>query len=160
MAAKILLVEDEKDLRDLICSTLENQYEIACIDNMAALLELDTKKERPDIVLLNYLLPDSAGKSPTPIGLTLLRFIKRAWHKTEVIMFTACDKTDIAFQAGRLGAFDFVQKPCDNQKLLHVLQSAVEYRNNPQKAKSFLQNTEDHDNLTRMESVERDAIIQ
>jgi CheY-like chemotaxis protein len=88
MAPKILLVEDESSICELVCSTLREQFEVVCAENGAAVFEQFKKKEKPDVVLLNYLLPDAAGGSPEKIGLTLLRFIKQESPKTVVIMPT------------------------------------------------------------------------
>jgi DNA-binding NtrC family response regulator len=130
MAPKILLAEDEAGICELVCSLLGEQYEVVRAENGAAVFELFKKKERPDVVLLNYLLPDAAGRPPEKIGLTLLRFIKQESPKTIVIMFTGSDELDVAFQAGRLGAFAYVLKSYESglEKLKDVLKSAFEYK--------------------------------
>ena len=127
MAPKILLVEDEKSLCELICSMFSEQYEVVCVDNGASVFEQFNQKECPQIVLLNYLLPDTVGRPPVGIGLNLLQFIKKKSPQTTVIMFTGCKLTEVAFQAGRLGAFAYVLKPFDVEKLAKLLESAIKH---------------------------------
>jgi DNA-binding NtrC family response regulator len=75
-------------------------------------------------------------------------------------MFTGCYTVDIAFQAAKLGAFDFVQKPCSNEKLLEVLKNATEKNLIHNKSNQPHQNVTDSGTLTQMECAERDAITQ
>ncbi len=157
--ASVLLVEDDPGVVKLLRIPLQqNNYQVSQVDNGAALMEAWAKKERPDIVLLNYLLPDEAGRPPEKIGLTLLRLIKRQLPKTEVIMFTGDRTPDVAFQAGRLGAFAFINKPCELDTLLEVLGSALDSKQ-PTRDEKTLPFPADEP-LTPLERTERDMIFQ
>ena len=123
-------------------------------------LSSSKRKNVRDIVLLNYRLPDAAGRPPADIGLVLLRFIKKESPKTVVVMFTGYTAVDVAFQAGCLGAFAYITKPFENEKLIETLDSAIEHR------KSLQQNIKppplisENESLTTMQQIERDAIFQ
>ena len=160
MDTNILLVEDDRGTQELVRSILENSnYNLSCVDNGEAAINA-VAKIHPHIVLLNYLLPDMVGRPPAGIGLTLLQIIKKQSPKSKVIMLTGNSTVEIAFQAGRLGAFAYVTKPFENVKLLEVLEDAIVYEKsigqNP-KSSSLISRNE---SLTFMEQIERDAIIQ
>lgn len=128
MKAKILLVDDDPDLRELWGQFLANNgYEVNLADCGAALREA-LGREQPDIVLLDYKLPEVSGKSPEEIGLTLLPLLKREWPETEVIMLSGHGSTEIAVEAGRLGAYNFISKPFESEKLMADVKCALEHK--------------------------------
>ncbi len=128
MKATVLLVDDDPDMRELLGSILSlNGYELSKADCGAAVREA-FGREQPDIVLLDYKLPEIAGKEPEEIGLTLLPLIKREWPETEVIMLSGHGTMDVALEAGRLGAYNFVSKPFEMEKLLADVKCACEHK--------------------------------
>jgi len=158
MAIKVLLVEDHAETRELVRLFLRGtDYELNDVDSFEAAVESLTKIQ-PDIVLLNVVLPDGPG-------LTLLSLIKSQWPRIKVIMFTGSEKVNDIFRAGQLGAFAYFQKPFDPQKLLEVLNNAVNHKEpshkkiRPHESKITLSETSDL-NFNSLESVERNAIIQ
>ena len=118
MKAKVLIVDDEKDLRDLLASVLEEYYDVAQAGN-AANLRPYFSQEPPDVVLLDVKLPDAHG-------LDLLPQIKKTWPETEVIVLSGHGTVTMAVEAGRLGAYNFLTKPFENEKLLADVKCAVE----------------------------------
>lgn len=118
MKAKVLIVDDEKDLRDLLASVLEEYYEISQAGTAAALRQTFTQ-EPPDVVLLDVKLPDG-------YGLDLLPQIKKNWPDTEVIILSGHGTVTMAVEAGRRGAYNFLTKPFENEKLLQDVKCAVE----------------------------------
>ena len=118
MKAKILIVDDEADLRNLLTSVLEDQYEVAQAVNGAALQKAFAQPP-PDVVLLDVKLPDADG-------LELLPQIKKRWPDTEVIVLTGHGTISMAVEAGRGGAYNFLAKPFENEKLLADVKCAVE----------------------------------
>jgi len=118
MKAKILIVDDEADLRNLLTSVLEDQYEVAQAVNGAALQKAFSQPP-PDVVLLDVKLPDADG-------LELLPQIKKRWADTEVIVLTGHGTISMAVEAGRGGAYNFLSKPFENEKLLADVKCAVE----------------------------------
>ena len=77
---RILIVDDEEGIRELLKAILEADYHIAEADSGAALL-LALEKEAADVVLLDMHLPDANG-------LHLLPAIKQRWPATQVIMLS------------------------------------------------------------------------
>jgi DNA-binding NtrC family response regulator len=120
MKAKILIVDDEKDLRMLLKSVLEDDYSVTEAQNGAALLK-SFPLEAPDVILLDLKLPDANG-------LTLLPQIKKNWPDTEVIVLTGEATFDAAVQATKSGAYHFINKPFDTQVLLVTINRAIENR--------------------------------
>jgi DNA-binding NtrC family response regulator len=123
---KILIVDDEEGMRDLLKAILEHDYHVAEADSGAALRKaLD--KEQPDIVLLDMKLPDANG-------LGLLLAIKQRWPATEVIMLSGAPNdsgaASWAAEAVKGGAFGFLSKSAEFSfpKVLACVSSALERR--------------------------------
>jgi DNA-binding NtrC family response regulator len=118
MKAKILVVDDDVDLRILLASVLEDYYEVVQASSGAAVQKAFSQPP-PDVVLLDVVLPDADG-------LALLPQIKKRWPDTEVIVLTGHGTISMAVEAGRGGAYNFLAKPFENQKLLADVKCAVE----------------------------------
>jgi two-component system nitrogen regulation response regulator GlnG len=73
----------------------------------------------PDVVVLDYQLPDTTG-------LEVFRAIQAADPRTPVILITAFGTTDLAIEAMRLGAFDYLIKPLDYDRIKGLLKRAFE----------------------------------
>ncbi len=112
MSAKILIVDDEPFNVDLLEQELEDQGYETCmaINGPEALAALD--KERPDIVLLDWMMPGMSGIEV----LKKMRDEKR-WQAVPVIMVTARSTTDDLVQALDAGADDYISKPIDEAEL-------------------------------------------
>jgi DNA-binding NtrC family response regulator len=118
MKAKILVVDDENDLRQLLAAVLSDTYEVAQAASGAALKKLFPLPP-PDVVLLDVKLPDADG-------LDLLTQIKKRWTETEVILLSGYGTMSMAIEAGRRGAYTFLTKPFENEKLLADVKCAIE----------------------------------
>jgi DNA-binding NtrC family response regulator len=118
MKAKVLIVDDEADLRDLLVTVLEDYYDIAQAGS-AAELQKFFPQEPPDVVLLDVKLPDAHG-------LDLLPEIKKRWPETEVIVLSGHGTITMAVEAGRRGAYNFLSKPFENEKLQADVKCAIE----------------------------------
>jgi DNA-binding NtrC family response regulator len=118
MKAKVLIVDDERGIRSLLAEVLQNDYEIAEADSGAALLATFSEAQ-PDVIVLDYILKDDNG-------LNLLPQIKKHWPDTEVIMLTGKGTMEVAAKAGKLGAYNFLSKPFENEKLIADVKCAVE----------------------------------
>ena len=118
MKAKVLIVDDEADLRELLVMVLEDHYEVAQAGSAAA-LQKSFSKPAPDVILLDVKLPDAHG-------LDLLPEIKKCWPDTEVIVLSGQGTISLAVEAGRRGAFNFLSKPFENEKLLADVKCAVD----------------------------------
>ncbi|MDE3068004.1 MAG: sigma-54-dependent Fis family transcriptional regulator [Verrucomicrobiota bacterium] len=119
MKAKVLIVDDKPDVRELLATVLkQQQYQTAEVESGAA-LQKALFQEPPDVVLLDVKLPDADG-------LDLLPQIKRHWPETEVIVLTGHGTITMAVEAGRRGAYNFLSKPFDNEKLLADVKCALD----------------------------------
>jgi DNA-binding NtrC family response regulator len=118
MKAKVLIVDDERDLRSLLAAVLEDYYDIAQADSGGA-LQKRFSHDAPDVVLLDVKLPDADG-------LDLLPQIKKRWPETEVIVLSGHGTISMAVEAGRRGAYNFLSKPFENEKLLADVKCAIE----------------------------------
>jgi DNA-binding NtrC family response regulator len=118
MKAKILIVDDEADIRNLLTAVLDNYYDVAEAGSGAA-LQKTFSQDQPDVILLDVKLPDAHG-------LDLLPQIKKRWPDTEVIVLSGQGTITMAVEAGRRGAFNFLSKPFENEKLLADVKCAIE----------------------------------
>ncbi|HPC59638.1 MAG TPA: sigma-54 dependent transcriptional regulator [Verrucomicrobiota bacterium] len=118
MKGKVLIVDDDADLRKVLRALLEGDYQVSEAESGAVLQKL-FGQDQPDVVLLDVKLPDSDG-------LELLPQIKKMWPETEVIVLTGCDDISLAVEAGKRGAYNFVTKPFDTNKLLADVKCALE----------------------------------
>jgi DNA-binding NtrC family response regulator len=118
MKGKILIVDDEPELRQLLKSLLEGEYTVTEAENGAA-LQRCLFQDAPDVILLDLKLPDANG-------LDLLPQLKKTWPDTEVIVLTGEATFEAAVQATKRGAYHFINKPFDSQALLVTLARAIE----------------------------------
>ncbi len=124
MKSKVLIVDDQADVRDLLRSVLEDNYDVNQAASGAALQKC-FPQDPPDVVLLDVKLPDADG-------LDLLPQIKKRWPETEVIVLTGHGTITMAVEAGRRGAYNFLSKPFENEKLLADVKCAVERKEQSQ----------------------------
>ncbi len=129
MKGKILIVDDEPQLRQLLKTILEQDYNIAEAENGAALQKC-LLQDPADVILLDLKLPDANG-------LDLLPVIKKAWPDTEVIVLTGEATFDAAVQATKRGAYHFINKPFDPQVLEVTVERAIENRQHKEENNSL-----------------------
>lgn len=121
MKKKILLIEDEKDLAELVKIRLEaNGYEVdIAYDGKEGILKVISCK--PDLVLLDVMLPKKTG-------MEVLMEIKRSSfniRKTPVIMLSAVEDTNTLLDAEKFGAEDYVIKSNNPQDLLRLIDKHI-----------------------------------
>jgi DNA-binding NtrC family response regulator len=124
MKANILVVDDDKDIRGLLTEVLgSNDYKVDEADSATSVLRA-LSGEQPDVVVLDVKLGSS--KEEERAGLELLPQIKKRWPDTEVIMLTGQGTVEMANEAGRRGAYNFLSKPFETGKLLADVKCALE----------------------------------
>ena len=117
MSATILLIEDTPSLQMLYQSILRNAgHEVVVAETVAAGQAL-FRRHAPRIVLLDLLLPDGDG-------LDLMRECVAQRPGTNVVVITSDGSINRAVEAMRAGAFDFLVKPFDEQRLLNAVRNA------------------------------------
>ncbi len=119
MKPTLLIVDDEPSVLEVLSILLRDEgYEISTASSLTA-ARTRLANERPDLVLCDILMPDGNG-------LDLLREIKAGNPSTSVVMMTAFTSTKAAIEAMKLGAYDYVSKPFNNEELKVVVQKALE----------------------------------
>jgi two-component system, NtrC family, nitrogen regulation response regulator NtrX len=121
MALEILVVDDEQDIRELVAGVLsdEGYASRTAGDSTSALAMIDER--RPSLVLLDVWLHGSAMD-----GLELLDAIKQREPQLPVIIFSGHGNIDTAVSAVSRGAVDFIEKPFEAERLLHLVSRATE----------------------------------
>ncbi len=121
MALDILIVDDERDIRELVSGVLcDEGYECRTAgDSEAALRAVDER--RPSLVLLDVWLHGSPMD-----GLEVLEEIKKREPELPVIIFSGHGNIDTAVAAVSRGAMDFIEKPFEAERLLHLVERATE----------------------------------
>ncbi|MCX5754058.1 MAG: sigma-54 dependent transcriptional regulator [Candidatus Krumholzibacteria bacterium] len=79
------------------------------------------QRERFDAILLDMDMPNVSG-------MDILRAMRGKGDDTPVVILTGVSDVDLAVRAMKLGAFDYLTKPVDDQNLVHVLENAIEHR--------------------------------
>ena len=119
-ASRILVVDDEADIRGLLKEILSEEGYDVDIAADASQARSSRAAQVPDLVLLDIWMPDTDG-------ITLLR----EWSVTDgydcpVVMMSGHGTVETAVEATRLGAFDFVEKPLSLTKLLRTVERALD----------------------------------
>ena len=117
--SKILIIDDEVQIRTLLTRMMELEGYDACQagDCRAALKQLEL--QNPDVALCDVFLPDGNG-------VDLVLAIKKAAPNVEVILLTAHGNIPDGVQAIKNGAFDYITKGDDNNKIIPLISRAVE----------------------------------
>ena len=118
MTQKVLIVDDEPDIRELLEITLGRMslQSASAADLAAAKSLLNT--ETFNLCLTDMRLPDGNG-------IELVEYIQLHYNQMPVAVITAHGSTETAIKALKSGAFDFVSKPVDLQKLRDLVNSAL-----------------------------------
>ena len=119
-SARILVVDDEADIRELVRDILsEEGYAVETAAN-AAEARAACARQAPDLVLLDIWMPDTDGIS-----------LLREWQQAQsmaapVVMMSGHGTVETAVEATRLGAIDYVEKPLSLAKLLRTVQRSLD----------------------------------
>jgi two-component system nitrogen regulation response regulator NtrX len=121
MALEVLIVDDEADIRDLVAGVLEDEgYTVRTAPDSTSALEAIAER-RPSLILLDVWLQGSKLD-----GLEILEQVKRRDPTLPVIMISGHGNLDTAVAAVREGAVDFIEKPFEASRLLHLVGRATE----------------------------------
>ena len=121
MAHDILIVDDEADIRALIAGILEDEgYSTREAANSDAALEA-VRARRPSLIIQDIWLQGS-----TLDGLGILAEVKRDHPDVPVVMISGHGNIETAVEAIRIGAYDFVEKPFQTDRLLIIVERAIE----------------------------------
>lgn len=116
---KILVIDDEKEVLDLISGLLKNHgfdvYQALSGEQGIELFE----RENPTIILTDINIPDISG-------IEILKLVKKASPTTQVIVFSGMGTTDDIIETLRLGASDYLTKPFNIGLLIHNVTRCIE----------------------------------
>ena len=127
---KILVVDDNEGIRTTLNILLPKYFDNVQLIPSPKELNTCIREFRPDVILLdmNFCTDINTGNE----GLFWLSKIKRMSEETEVVLFTAYADIALAVEGMKRGAFDFITKPWENDRLINILQTACEHRHKQQ----------------------------
>jgi len=135
MPPTILIVDDEKHTRDGLRRLLENEYDVYVAADMAGAVDV-LEREQIDLLLTDLRLGNEDG----------MRLIDRALkmaHPPICIMMTAYGSVDIAVEAMKRGAYDFVTKPLNLDKVEMLVARALQSRKLEQENQTLRQQVDE-----------------
>jgi len=117
--ARILVVDDEIAIVDLLKSFLEDkEHKVFTAYDGVEALEI-TKRERPHLILLDIYLPKMDG-------IQVLKAVREFDDTIGIIIMTGVREKDVAQEALQLGAFDYINKPFDFDYLARALDTKLQ----------------------------------
>jgi two-component system nitrogen regulation response regulator NtrX len=121
IAQEILIVDDEQDIRELISGILSDEgYETrVAADSDTALASM--RQRRPQLLILDIWLQGSRLD-----GIQILEQVKRDYPELPVLMISGHGTIETAVSSIKKGAYDFIEKPFKADRLIHVVQRALE----------------------------------
>tara|TARA_B100001093_G_scaffold138285_1_gene130793 strand:- start:675 stop:2042 length:1368 start_codon:yes stop_codon:yes gene_type:complete len=121
MLKEILVIDDNPDIRFLVCNILEEQkFKVRTAANYdQAVLEIN--KRLPDLAIVDIKLD-----KPDKDGIDLLKLIINKNKNTPVIMISGHATVKVAVEAIRLGAYEFIEKPFSKEKIINYVNRGLE----------------------------------
>jgi len=153
MKDRILIAEDEMDLLDGLKRMITTEIKSEVLTAANAYEAIETLRHNSiDLLLSDIRMPDMDG-------LSLLREAKKIDPAITVIMMTAFGSIELAVQAIKDGAYDFIRKPLDNEKLFHLLRKGLErnrlVRENTRLMKRMREKTPFHHMIGQSEAMQK-----
>src|SRR6185437_3202823 len=121
---RVLVCDDQPDVLEAMRLLLKGEgFQAVTVDSPKALLRA-AQAEAFDLILadLNYTRDTTSGEE----GLELLAGLDAMGNRAPIVVMTAWGSVDLAVEAMRRGACDFIQKPWDNQKVISVVRKQAE----------------------------------
>ena len=120
---RVLIVDDEPELVDLLREHFEGRYEVDTATSGAAAIERFVR-QRPDVVFLDINMPGASG-------VEVLKLLKQTDASIPVIMVTANPEIPVAEECLKHGALSYVPKPFNLVYMDHMAAVAVEQKRDP-----------------------------
>ena len=117
---RVLVVDDEPELTEVVREYLQDRYEVTVVHNGSAALEA-ARVHRPDVVFCDINMPG-------PSGIEVLKALQRADPTIPVVMVTVDTEISTVQACLRAGAFAYVPKPFDLKYMEHMAALATEQR--------------------------------
>jgi len=118
MSRTVLIIDDEASIRQTLAGALSDEgYRPLLAPNALQGIEI-AKKQHPDVILLDIWMPEMDG-------LTALNEMRQQGIQTPVIIMSGHGNVETAVKATKLGAFDFVEKPVELDRILVLIRNAL-----------------------------------
>lgn len=156
--SRILIADDQVDVLKALRLLLRPEgYEMTTASSIEEIIDAVEKNDF-DVVLtdLNYIRGETSGRQ----GLDLLVRIRQIDETLPVVVMTAWSSIELAVEAMRCGARDFVQKPWKNERLLAVLQTQVELGRALRESRMLSQEIDDLKNASRKMLIAESSVMQ
>src|SRR5881398_669664 len=122
--ARILLADDQRDVLEALLILLKSEgYQTEGVTSLSGIFHALEKKEYALLIMdLNYTRDTTSGQE----GLTAIPKIQEIDNTLPIVVMTAWASIDLAVEAMKRGARDFVTKPWDNERLLTIVRTQIE----------------------------------
>lgn len=121
MSGTICIVDDEPSILNMLSSILEDEgYQVSLAKSGAEALKL-IRAELPDLVILDIWMPEIDG-------LEILKRIRHQFPHLMVVMMSGHGSVETAVKATKLGAYDYLEKPLDLEKVTILVRNALHQR--------------------------------
>lgn len=121
MVCDILIVDDEPDIRTLLCDILQDEGHSTREADDADSAFTEVSKKRPSLIILDIWLQGSRMD-----GIEILKSVKKSNPEIPVVIISGHANIEIAVAAIKKGAYDFIQKPFQTEQLLITVNRALE----------------------------------
>ena len=133
----ILIIDDDRSLCEILANVLDHEgYKTDCANNGKKAFSLINTGQF-GVVLLDLKLPDMSG-------LKILEYISNNKIPLQVIMISGQGTINTAVDATRMGAFDFLEKPLDSERVLVTIKNAIEKRKLEREKNLLLESMKQH----------------
>ena len=121
MSREILVIDDNPDIRSLVSTILKDQNFIVRTAANYDQAVFEINKKLPDLAIIDIKL-DKADKD----GIDLLKLVTKKDKLIPIIMISGHATVQMAVEATRLGAYEFIEKPFSKEKILNYVKRAIE----------------------------------
>jgi len=116
--SSILVVDDEQGIRQVLQDVLGDEgHQVFAVEDGFQALEI-LEQEAVDLVILDVWLPNMGG-------IDVLKRVRGGWPDIEVVVISGHANINMAVQAVKIGAFDFLEKPLSLEKTITVVENAL-----------------------------------
>jgi len=116
---RILIVDDEPEIRDVLCELLGTEYDCSSVRCAEEAVTLVSAK-RFNLVISDITMGEMSG-------LEMIPFVLQSSPETVVVMISGMQTVESAIEALRVGAFDYIMKPFDLRQVEAVVRRAIEH---------------------------------
>jgi DNA-binding NtrC family response regulator len=114
---KVLVIDDDTDIIEMTRNTLEEEYNVRCVQDGAEGLN-ELRRQLPDVVLLDLSMPNMDG-------VATLKQIRKNWDAIPVIVHTAYSNGEIMKQAMEFSPFTLLSKPSSVGQLRETVRNVL-----------------------------------